>query len=155
MLTHWSYIFLALTHRYSRKIHWLSVVVRKQTFLLARWPCKITLVCTLSYCPVSSCYKTVHYNIILHADGSVQHCSISSALAMEILQSCTRPSIWYNNYKSITQTILWTQMKLCYVGMAWASYQIHKIVGCARWECCMYVFARTFSPWPTSKETAS
>ena len=29
----------------------------------------------------------------LHIDGLVQDCSISSALAKEILQSCTKPSI--------------------------------------------------------------
>ena len=28
-------------------------------------------------------------------DGLVQDCSNSSALAMELLQSCTMPSIWY------------------------------------------------------------
>ena len=33
---------------------------------------------------------------MLHSDGSVQDCSISSALAMEILQSCSEPSIWYH-----------------------------------------------------------
>ena len=30
------------------------------------------------------------YNI----DGLVQDCSISSALAMKLLQSCTKPSVW-------------------------------------------------------------
>ena len=29
-----------------------------------------------------------------HLDDLLQDCSISSALAMEILQSCTKPSIW-------------------------------------------------------------
>ena len=29
-----------------------------------------------------------------HINGLVQDCSISSAVAMEILQSCTKPSIW-------------------------------------------------------------
>ena len=29
---------------------------------------------------------------MVHIDGLVQDCSISSALAMEILQSCTKPS---------------------------------------------------------------
>ena len=29
-----------------------------------------------------------------HIDGMVQHCSISSALAMEMLQSCTQPSVY-------------------------------------------------------------
>ena len=29
-----------------------------------------------------------------HIDGSVQDCSNSSALAMELLQSCTKPSMY-------------------------------------------------------------
>ena len=32
---------------------------------------------------------------IKHFDGLVQDCSISSALAMEILQSCTKPLIYF------------------------------------------------------------
>ena len=40
-----------------------------------------------------------HYVVIVmdkltHIDGSVQDCSNSSALAMELLQSCTEPSVW-------------------------------------------------------------
>ena len=34
----------------------------------------------------------VHF-IPYHIDGIVQHCSHSSALVMELLQSCTQPSI--------------------------------------------------------------
>ena len=34
------------------------------------------------------------YLVITYIDGLVQDCSISSALAMEILQSCTEPSIY-------------------------------------------------------------
>ena len=34
------------------------------------------------------------YGFVDHIDGLVQDCSISSVLAMEILQSCTRPSIF-------------------------------------------------------------
>ena len=33
-------------------------------------------------------------SITPHIDGLVQDCSISSALALEILQSCSKPSIW-------------------------------------------------------------
>ena len=32
-----------------------------------------------------------------YIDGLVQHCSISSVLALEILQSCTKPSIYRYN----------------------------------------------------------
>ena len=35
-----------------------------------------------------------HVRIVWDTDGSVQDCSISSALALEILQSCTKPSTY-------------------------------------------------------------
>ena len=41
----------------------------------------------------SSALKVAHLS---HIDGFVQNCSISSALAMEILQSCTMPLIYCN-----------------------------------------------------------
>ena len=50
--------------------------------------------------------KNKHYT-----NGSVQDCSISSALAMEILQSCIKPLIWsypaktHNNKNAITSPI--------------------------------------------------
>ena len=34
------------------------------------------------------------YNKWYHVDGMVQDCTNSSALAMELLQSCTEPSMW-------------------------------------------------------------
>ena len=40
---------------------------------------------------VETTYKTV-YDTILHTDGLVQDCSNSIANAMELLQSCTKPS---------------------------------------------------------------
>ena len=36
--------------------------------------------------------KTINVSVS-HIDGLVQDCSISTALAMEIMQSCTKPSI--------------------------------------------------------------
>ena len=39
-------------------------------------------------------------SLLTHIDDSVQDCSISSALAMEILQSCTEPcSLWICHYE--------------------------------------------------------
>ena len=40
---------------------------------------------------------THHQRIWVHIDGLEQKCSISSALAMEIRQSCTKPSIYHVN----------------------------------------------------------
>ena len=44
--------------------------------------------------------KSVNVVIILFSyfDGLVPDCSISSANALEILQSCTKPSIWFVGY---------------------------------------------------------
>ena len=39
-----------------------------------------------------------------HVDGLVQNCSIPIALAMEILQSCTKPFISYLHGNVITNT---------------------------------------------------
>ena len=38
-------------------------------------------------------HAILSYHVILNIDGLVQDCSNSSALAMELLQSCTKPSI--------------------------------------------------------------
>ena len=42
---------------------------------------------------IHSCYTTVSYNTELHIDGLVQDCSISIAVAVEILRPCIKPSI--------------------------------------------------------------
>ena len=39
-------------------------------------------------------YNTIYYNMVLYTGGLVQDFSISSALAMEILQSCIEPTIY-------------------------------------------------------------
>ena len=40
-------------------------------------------------------YRVIHFiNREYDVKGLMQDCSISSALAMEILQSCTKPSMW-------------------------------------------------------------
>ena len=39
----------------------------------------------------------LHFSSSLYIDGSVQDCSISSALAVELLQSCTQLSICDNS----------------------------------------------------------
>ena len=57
---------------------------------------------------INNAVRLVHFNrtcsiylnrtysrVYSHFDGFVQDCSISSALALEILQFCTKSSIWY------------------------------------------------------------
>ena len=46
-------------------------------------------------------------------DGSVQHCSISGALVMEMLQSCTKPPILEHlHLVSITNTVMIQEVPL-------------------------------------------
>ena len=47
---------------------------------------------------IHHCYigKSTEQGTMAHIDVLVQDCSISSALAMEILQFCTKPSIWWS-----------------------------------------------------------
>ena len=66
--------------------------------------CKIQLVHTNKIyltCDVWPVNKTIHI------DGLVQDCSIASALTMEIMQSCTKPSI-YPLRNSYTKNKLWS-----------------------------------------------
>ena len=53
----------------------------------------------------------VQYNSVDHTYGLVQDCSNSSALAMELLQSCTKPWMHHNNGNCRTETRLWTNTK--------------------------------------------
>ena len=46
--------------------------------------------------------------LVSYIDGLVQDCSNSSALAMELLQSYTKPSIW----SSLLHIIYWEQIVL-------------------------------------------
>ena len=48
-----------------------------------------------------------------HSHGLVQDCSISSVLAMEILQSCTWPSIWSQFSAKSSQETPWGQGMGC------------------------------------------
>ena len=56
--------------------------------------------------------RIIVVQVKLYIDGFVQDCSISSVLAMELLQSCSEPSIfgWYKNktwsvfYESFTKS---------------------------------------------------
>ena len=71
-----------------------STIARKSGVLLQL----VTTLCATLY--VMFCYNGLCYNEtqicrILYIDGFAQDCSISIALAMEILQSCTEPSIYF------------------------------------------------------------
>ena len=55
-----------------------------------------------------------NYNVLVigwHTiNGFVQHCSNSSAVAMELLQSCTKPSI-YQHHKQIPISLKWISVE--------------------------------------------
>ena len=78
-----------------------------------------------------------------HTDGVVQGCSISGALAMEILQSCTEPSIqYYNNmtqWRRINVNMLHVNDNSTYVSIA-----------CSGWNQCsiLLTFCKGILRWP-------
>ena len=62
--------------------------------------------------------KTIENNI----DGLVQDCSNSSALAMELLQSCTKPSTYNSNFSNIIWNAicnLKTIFNQCIIPLLW------------------------------------
>ena len=59
---------------------------------ISGWDIILNLICV---------FILTHHGRGIHIDGLLQDCSISSALAMEILQSCTKPLI----YRSVKWTI--------------------------------------------------
>ena len=66
----------------------------------------LTLKLTLKF----NCYGTWKKNIY-YIDGSVQYGSNSSGLAMELLQSCTKPAICYSNVTQMHSTSMMLVIK--------------------------------------------
>ena len=71
-----------------------------------------------------------HQQWLNQIDGLVQDCSISSALAMEILQSCTKPS------KSAWKHILWARLypSPCRCRPEWGRAADYIAGGIVRWK---------------------
>ena len=72
------------------EMEWVLIITLQ---IIEGWMCKGMIPFNQSYLAaytVDSCYNMVRYNI----DVLVQDCNNSSALAMELLQSCTKPSTW-------------------------------------------------------------
>ena len=91
-LTQWSYSSLVLGHRYMNKNWHPKVQVPEQLWR----------------------------NSVGHIDGLVQKCNISSALTMEILQSCLKPSIYrifwkghVSNFKSNLNEVIVKANDVC------------------------------------------
>ena len=65
---------------------------------------------------VSIAWSEIYESGCLHIHGLVQGCSISSALAMEILQSCTKPSTCNSDLSCTVKLvfILLDEKKFCY-----------------------------------------
>ena len=68
---------------------------------------------------------------LIKIDGLVQHCNISSALIMEILQSCTKPSKWTTLYGVLN-------VKCCIISDMSSYSFLQKIKQMTRW-IYMYV----------------
>ena len=69
----------------------------------------------------------IYYCASLQIDGLVQDCSISSANALEILQSCTKPSRYFS-HKKLTDLVFvghkYTCTFDCRAGRRWHQYYI-------------------------------
>ena len=65
-------------------------------------------------------------------DGLVQDCSMFSALAMEILQSCTKPSIWLRLYSLVStlhvllDTIIELDINIKYLSLIFCQVCVNK-----------------------------
>ena len=109
----WSYACLALSNRcilpvviFISNFDILDLRSRttaaKQLLWLSNYAIKLTLTCVaLSYILRCSLFHRNHFRTTwctvsnqLHIDGFVQYCSSSIANALELLQSCTKPSGW-------------------------------------------------------------
>ena len=93
---------------------------------------------------MSLCVAETRQNNLTHFDGLVQDCSNSTANALELLQSCTKPSIWF----------WWRRfgwwLVVCSVPCHGPLTRYVKL-----WVAHAPGMPGTFSPPPTSKETAS
>ena len=93
---------------------------------------KITTKYQVLFEPCSYLLNTPHKHlyILLYCDGWVQGCSISSTLAMEILQSCTKSSIealqfWHHVHtaKGLSNPpSLWKHSKYCHIWQIFLIY---------------------------------
>ena len=73
-------------------IHIKGTIITTRFFWLQPWSAGLQYIYRILICS----------SLWLHIDGFVQDCSISSALAMEILQTCTKPSIYLCTYRCFT-----------------------------------------------------
>ena len=69
--------------------------------------------------PVYTYNIYIYQYAIYHIDGLVQDCSNSIANTLKLLQSCTKPSIYWNYIKIIKVTIL---NSLCFVVVWWGHF---------------------------------
>ena len=60
--------------------------------------------------------KCIRKKYSLHIDGLVQYGSNSIALAMELLQCCTKPLIW-----NLDECYVWMQIMFCLYGMIYGT----------------------------------
>ena len=84
------YVFHLTSYKYHEKWELIWCIMKMESILPG--PSWVSSQCFMLTDPM---HITNWNKINYHIDGLVQDCSISSAFAMEILQSCTKPSISY------------------------------------------------------------
>ena len=119
MLTHWSYVFLALTHRYEIRV--LQCTLNISRSFLCKWLTKdapqlahegeiwdvLSVFMRSRHGQYSAYVVLLQYHLLLnhYIDGLVEERRNSSALAMELCLSCTNPLI-YQEYMYFVRIIL-------------------------------------------------
>ena len=131
LLTHWSYVFLALTHRngvdyllvvcHLTSICWdkmdiVSINLLKEPLTQVPWKDptqRFWITCSSFMMSISRFHSVfcqavcpVFANINIYINGLVQERRNSSALAMELRLSCTNPSIWPQHFIDVLTTLL-------------------------------------------------
>ena len=98
----WTYHSLTLSHKCNIAPQHLLCKILMSTFYFIFYKFFKILRYKISFHIIHPQCNSACFDILPHCrqgpeciDGLVQYCSISSALAVEIVQSCTRPSIFY------------------------------------------------------------
>ena len=94
LIMHWSYCSLVLSP-------WCTPLIMHWSYCsLVLSPWCTPLIMHWSYCSLVLSHRCTHRLEITVVDGSVQDCSNSTANALELLQSCTKPSMYSTGLRS-------------------------------------------------------
>ena len=108
---------------------------------------EVMCACRNECLPFSILCVDIQLNFITNIDGLVQDCNNSSALVMELLQSCTKPSIlawklfvnWQILANEVTDEGAHRDIFFCCVAWWWCNNSAVSNEGCDGWEMEIHV----------------